>query len=50
MRCLTCKDERVIWTKDKWGSPTAVPCPQCNKNGKTVREEMNLLEREAEGE
>lgn len=48
MRCLTCKDERIIWTKDKRGNSTCYPCPQCNKNGQAVREEMHIIEREAE--
>lgn len=50
MRCLTCKDERVIWTKDKRGNSTCYPCPQCNENGNEVREQINQMQREVEGE
>lgn len=39
MNCKTCRDERIIWSKDKYNRAVAVNCPKCNKNGIAVRKE-----------
>ncbi|MGM0284861.1 hypothetical protein IGK61_000999 [Enterococcus sp. AZ063] len=39
MNCKTCKDERIVWTKDKYNRVVAVNCPDCNKNGIAVKNE-----------
>lgn len=46
MNCLKCKDEKVIWQKDKLGNVKCFPCPECNPNGKEIREKINKMERE----
>ncbi len=43
MNCNTCKDERIVWTKDKYNRAVAVNCPNCNKNGIAVRKETEEL-------
>lgn len=43
MNCKTCRDERIIWTKDKYNRAVAVNCPNCNKNGIAVRKETEEL-------
>lgn len=34
MKCFTCKDERVIWHKDKYGYSKSDYCPVCFSQGK----------------
>ena len=46
MNCKTCRDERIIWTKDKYNRAVAVNCPSCNKNGIAVRKETEEMKNE----
>lgn len=48
MTCLKCNDERIIWTHETLGQLTCQPCPACNKNGESVRQEQAKLDREIE--
>ena len=43
MNCKTCRGERIIWGKDKYGRAVAINCPDCNKDGAAVRKETEEL-------
>lgn len=46
MKCVRCQDQRVIWGKDRFNYATPIPCPECNKDGKAVRTEIEIKEME----
>lgn len=41
VRCSKCNDERIVWTKGKYGNVKSEYCPKCNKEGKTVQKEID---------
>lgn len=41
MSCLKCNDQRIIWTKDKFGNAKSEYCPKCNKNGNRLQKEID---------
>ncbi|HDU2614975.1 hypothetical protein [Enterococcus raffinosus] len=43
MKCVRCRDERVIWTRDTFGFAVCQPCPICNKHGQAVQKEFELF-------
>lgn len=45
MSCHRCKDERIIWAKDRFERPLAVNCQMCNKYGEPVKKEMKEWKR-----
>lgn len=47
--CLICKDERVVWYFDpQWGMATCQPCPNCNKGGMNVANNLEKIKKEIE--
>lgn len=43
MNCMYCKDERVIWVKNKGQAPTCQPCLKCNQQGHAIQAETRRL-------
>ena len=41
MSCLKCNDQRIIWTKDKFGNVKSEYCPNCDKNGNRLQKEID---------
>lgn len=40
MKCSTCKDEKVIWEIDSFSRSHALACPDCNRNGQSLKEAL----------